>query len=164
MGPPRRLIRIVFTFLHGFRRALWRVTGPGREGVHGLPLTERGRVVLVRLTYSPGWRLPGGGRKRSESPEAAMLRELREEIGLTGHGAMERLEDGRPGERSTFFLIRDVVYRPRWNLEVEEAREFDPDRLPDDTTEWTARIVERWGRSTPLSGQAADGRGNPPGR
>ena len=149
MGLPRRVIRTVFTFLHGFRRALWKVTGRGRAGVHGLPLTERGGVVLVRLTYSPGWRLPGGGRKRKEVPEEAMLRELREEIGLTGHGSIERLDDGLPGDRSTFFLVRDVVYRPRWSLEVEAVREFDPARLPADITPWTARIIERWGRLTP---------------
>ena len=155
MSLKRRLVRTVFTFLHGFRRALWKVTGPGRAGVHGLPLTERGRVVLVRLTYSPGWRLPGGGRKRREKPEDAMLRELREEIGLTGHGSMERLDGVLPGDRSTFFLIRNVVYRPRWNLEVEQVAEFDPDLLPDDTTLWTARIVEQWGRLTPPSSPSA---------
>lgn len=144
MSLPRRLIRTVFTFLHGFRRALWKVTGPGRAGVHGMPLTEQGRVVLVRLTYSPGWRLPGGGRKRSETPQDAMLRELREEIGLLGYGSIEPIEDGLPGDRSSFFVIRDVVYRPRWNLEIEEVREFDPDRLPDETTRWSASIVGRW--------------------
>jgi 8-oxo-dGTP pyrophosphatase MutT (NUDIX family) len=146
MSLSRRLIRTVFTFLHGFRRALWKLTGPGRSGVHGLPLTGQGKVVLVRLTYSPGWRLPGGGRKRKEMPEQAMLRELREEIGLLDHGSIERIEDGLPGDRSTFFVIRDVVYRPRWSLEVEEVREFDRDRLPDDTTRWTSRIVEHWTR------------------
>lgn len=149
MSRPRRLIRIVFTFLHGLRRALWKVTGPGRPGVHALPLTERGKVVLVLLTYAPGWRLPGGGRGRRESPEAAMLRELEEEIGLVSHGQIERLEDGRPdsalpGDRSAFFLVRDVIYRPRRSLEIEEVGEFDPKALPDDISPWTAQIVERW--------------------
>ncbi len=149
MSRPRPLIRIVFTFLHGLRRALWKVTGPGRPGVHALPLTEGGKVVLVLLTYAPGWRLPGGGRGRKESPEAAMLRELREEIGLVAHGRIERLQDFRPestsaADRSAFFLVRDVVYRPRRSLEIEAVREFDPRRLPDDISPWTAQIVERW--------------------
>lgn len=148
MSLPRRLIRIVFTSLHGLRRALWKVTGPGRAGVHAVPLTESGKVVLVRLTYAPGWRVPGGGRKRREAPEQAMLRELREEIGLLSHGAVERLEDrlsasAGSGDRSAFFVVRDVVYRPRWNLEVEEVREFDPRLLPGDATRWTAHLVER---------------------
>ncbi|HET9637984.1 MAG TPA: NUDIX domain-containing protein [Allosphingosinicella sp.] len=136
------LRRRLFTFLNGVRLALRKATGGGRSGVHAVPLTGAGKVVLVRLTYAPGWRVPGGGRKRGEAPEQAMLRELREEIGLVSHGAIEGLEKVRPGDRSSYFLVRDVVYRPRRSLEVEDVREFDPERLPDDTTGWTARLVE----------------------
>jgi 8-oxo-dGTP pyrophosphatase MutT (NUDIX family) len=143
MSLRRRLVRTVFTFLNGLRLALRKATGPGRSGVHAVPLTGAGKVVLVRLSYAPGWRVPGGGRKRGEAPEQAILRELREEIGLVSHGAIERLEDVRPGDPSTFFVVRDVVCRPRRSLEVEEVREFDPARLPDDTTAWTAHLVER---------------------
>jgi 8-oxo-dGTP pyrophosphatase MutT (NUDIX family) len=149
MRLPRPLIRIVFTFLQSLRRALWRVTGPGRDGVHAVPLTPGGRVVLVRLTYAKGWRLPGGGRKRRETPEEGMLRELREEIGLVGHGAVERLGDNRPtvfpGDRSVMFLVRDVAYRPRQTLEVEEVREFDPSALPDDVSRSTRATLEALG-------------------
>jgi hypothetical protein len=110
MRLPRPLIRIVFTFLQKLRKLLWLVTGPGRDGVHAVPLTGHGTVVLVWLTYAKGWRLPGGGRKRGETPEEGMLRELREEIGLVGHGSIERLEDVRPGalpgDRSAMFLVR----------------------------------------------------------
>ncbi|HEX8466369.1 MAG TPA: NUDIX domain-containing protein [Allosphingosinicella sp.] len=146
MSFQRRLVRTVFTFLHGFRLALRKVTGPGRAGVHAVPLTESGKVVLVRLTYAPGWRVPGGGLKRGEGAEQGMLRELREEIGLLFHGAIEPLDDERPGSGeakhpSAFFVVRDVVYRPRRSLEVEEVRAFDPARLPDDTTRWTAHLV-----------------------
>lgn len=137
----RRLVRLVFTALHRLRRLVWAVAGPGRPGVHAIALTERGTVVLVKLTYAPGWRLPGGGRKRGEAPVEAMLRELREEIGLEAQGAIERLEDvspgGLPGDRSALFLVRDVAWAARRSLEVEQAREFDPADLPDDVTDWT---------------------------
>jgi 8-oxo-dGTP pyrophosphatase MutT (NUDIX family) len=151
MSLSRRLIRTVFTFLYGLRAMVRKAAGKSGEGVHAVPLTEAGKVVLVLLTYAPRWRLPGGGLKRGEAPEEAMLRELREEIGLTSHGAIERLEDpgsepGVPGDRSAFFLVRDVVYRPRRSLEVEAVREFDPDRLPPDTADGTARILEQWRR------------------
>lgn len=145
MRLPRPLIRIVFTFLQGLRKLLWLVTGPGRDGVHAVPLTAQGKVVLVRLTYAPGWRLPGGGRKRGETVEAGMLRELREEIGLIGHSSIERLEDIRPsalpGDRSAMFLVRDVSYRPRQSLEVEEVREFDPADLPDNLSRSTGETL-----------------------
>jgi 8-oxo-dGTP pyrophosphatase MutT (NUDIX family) len=139
----RRLIRTVFTFLNGLRLASRKLTGTGRGGVHAVPLTAQGKVVLIRLTYAPGWRVPGGGRKRGEAPEQAMLRELREEIGLLSYGKIEGLDVIRPGDPSAFFLVSDVVYRPRRSLEVEEVREFDPARLPDDTTRWTAHLIEQ---------------------
>ena len=136
MRLPRLLIRIVLTPLQRLRKMLWLVTGRPRDGVHAVPLTPAGAVVLVRLTYARGWRLPGGGRKRGETPQEGMLRELREEIGLVGHGAIEPIDDlgppRRPGDRSALFLVRDVAYRPRQSLEVEEVREFDPADLPDD--------------------------------
>lgn len=141
MRLPRPLIRTVFTFLQGLRRLLWLVTGPRGDGVHAVPLTPGGRVVLVRLTYAPGWRLPGGGQKKSETAVEGMLRELREEIGLVAHGAIERLADirpgGLPGDRSALFLIRDVEYRPRQSLEVEEVGEFDMADLPENLTRST---------------------------
>lgn len=147
MKLPRPLIRTVFTFLQGLRRLLWLVTGPGRDGVHAVPLTPGGAVVLVRLTYARGWRLPGGGRKRGESEREGMLRELREEIGLTGHGLIERIDEflapPRPaGDRSALFLVRGVAYRPRQSLEIEEVREFDPADLPDDLSGSTRATLE----------------------
>ena len=62
-----------------------------------------------------------------------MLRELREEIGLlsTARSSGSRRPPAPcPATASAFFLVRDVVYRPRRSLEVEEVREFDPD-APD---------------------------------
>jgi 8-oxo-dGTP pyrophosphatase MutT (NUDIX family) len=152
----RRLIRIVFTFLHGLYRSARSAAGRVGEGVHAVPLTGEGRVVLVRLTYAPGWRLPGGGRKRSEAPEEAMLRELREEIGLVSHGAVDRLDD-IPEDRSALFLVRAVAYRPRRSLEVEAVREFDPEALPEDTARWTLEVLERLRGVTPRPGAPAGG-------
>jgi 8-oxo-dGTP pyrophosphatase MutT (NUDIX family) len=126
-----------------------------------VPLTPGGKVVLVLLTYAPGWRLPGGGVKRGEGAQDAMLRELREEIGLLSHGAIEPLDalhtmPAAPAGRSDLFLVRDVVYRPRWSLEIEAVREFDPDSLPADTARWTAWILGRGARLTPPAAPSPD--------
>ncbi|HEX8623372.1 MAG TPA: NUDIX domain-containing protein [Allosphingosinicella sp.] len=146
MRLPRPLIRIVLTALQSLRRLVWLVTGPKGNGVHAVPLTPEGKLVLVWLTYARGWRLPGGGRKRGESDEEGMLRELREEIGLLAHGPIERLPDSpgsRPGDRSAMFLVRDVAYRPRQSLEIEAVREFDPADLPDEVIRSTRETLGR---------------------
>src|SRR5689334_3389039 len=65
-------------------RAVW---APTVMGVAGAVIDERGRILLVRHRYNTGWRLPGGGVDRGEAPPHAVLRELAEEVGLTGGAA-----------------------------------------------------------------------------
>ena len=146
MQPPRILVRVAVTTFQTLRRALWFVTRPDVRGVLAVPVTPEGKVVLVRLTYDKGWHLPGGGLKSGEEAQAAILRELTEEIGLTGHGEILRLgefqhrPDRRRG-RSTLFLVRDVRYKFRRSIEIEECRAFAPGALPPGTTPLTAKKI-----------------------
>jgi 8-oxo-dGTP pyrophosphatase MutT (NUDIX family) len=128
------------------RRAAWFVTRPKTVGVHGIPLTPEGKVVLVTLSYAPGWRLPGGGQKANEDSRAAMLRELREEIGLTSFDSADRVfgflhrPDHRRGQAS-LFVVRGVRYQPRWSLEVKAVGEFSLQDLPPETAGVTHQLL-----------------------
>jgi hypothetical protein len=44
-------------------------------------------------------------------------------------------------DRSALFVVRDVVYRPKWSLEIKTVQEFDPGRLPADTAPITRRQI-----------------------
>lgn len=97
-------------------------------GAHAIALTRERRLILVRLRYAPGWRLPGGGRNGGETLEQAVLRELSEEIGMTGHGRVRPVAG-----LGSVMIVEDVTYRPkRWSLEVERLLEADLDALPSD--------------------------------
>ena len=135
----------VFAF-QAIRRLIWFFTEPTVEGVHGIPLTPEGEIVLVMLSYAPGWRLPGGGVKEAEDHPTAMLRELREEIGLRDYASIDRVTGfgHGPGQRQgedTLFVIRGVLYEPRWSLEVKQVRKFCLDELPDSTAEITRQLL-----------------------
>lgn len=94
--------------------------------------------MLVRHRYVPGWYLPGGGRKAREAADAAILRELREEIGMTGHGRL------RPIGGGMLFVVDDVRYAPpRWSLEIDAVAAFDPGDLPPQTTPRTRAGIAR---------------------
>ena len=146
MQPPRILLRVAVTAFQTLRRAFWFVTRPDVRGVLAVPVTPDGRIVLVRLTYDKGWHLPGGGLKRGEDPQAAILRELSEEIGLTAHGEVlclgefQHRPDRRRG-RTTLFLVKDVRYDFRRSIEIEELGAFAPDALPPGTTKLSAKKI-----------------------
>jgi len=75
-----------------------------------------------------------------------MLRELREEIGLTDYGVIEAVTafahrpDHRRG-KGTLFIVRGVVYQPRWSLEVNRVSEFSPNDLPEMTAKSTRDLL-----------------------
>jgi 8-oxo-dGTP pyrophosphatase MutT (NUDIX family) len=49
----------------------------------GRLLDENGRILLCRLTYKREWDLPGGVVEVGEAPAAGLVREIREELGVT---------------------------------------------------------------------------------
>ena len=124
-------------------RLNWFFRRPKTFGAHAVALTPEGRLVLVRLRYAQGWRLPGGGRRENEAPRDAALRELREEIGMISHGEATlagQLDEAVDFKRDTASLVvvRDVIYRPKkWNWEIEAVCEADLDDLPGDTSPQT---------------------------
>jgi ADP-ribose pyrophosphatase YjhB (NUDIX family) len=46
-------------------------------------LDDAGRILLVKPSYKPVWDLPGGVIEAAESPRAACVREVGEELGIT---------------------------------------------------------------------------------
>ncbi|MEO7564720.1 MAG: NUDIX domain-containing protein [Sphingomicrobium sp.] len=148
-----RLLRALLTAAHMLLRAGWFVRRPRTLGAHALALTPAGKVILVKLRYARGWRLPGGGRGAGEPPEQAVLRELTEEIGMTAHGKVTlacELDESADFKRdlASLLVVEDVLYTPpRWSLEIEQIREAPLDTLPTDLSprarRWIAAIKGR---------------------
>ena len=117
---------------------------PVAFGVMGLALDSRGRVLLVRQSYMKGWRLPGGGPNRGEPPADAILRELREEVGLISSAAPELIgiytrKAGWVTNVIALYRVADVelAFRPNW--EVREILFADPHAPPPDTAPGSLR-------------------------
>lgn len=53
-----------------------------RLGVGIILINDQGRVFLAKRIGMPAWQFPQGGMQSDETPEKAMFRELKEEIGL----------------------------------------------------------------------------------
>ena len=142
-------LRVLLTSVHKMLILSWILRQPKTLGAHALALTPERKLILVKLRYARGWRVPGGGQHANEDAEEAVLRELREEIGMTAHGRVRVACEVREPvdfkrDLSTLLIVEDVTYRPpRWSLEVEQVAEFAVDRLPSDAAAKTLRWVEQ---------------------
>jgi ADP-ribose pyrophosphatase YjhB (NUDIX family) len=118
-------------------------------GVRGLVLNDAGEVLLVEHTYTHGWFLPGGGVERGETCEAAVIRELREEGGVSAVRRPTLI--GIHANHRTFRGDHVLLYRidawtpcePTAHAEILARGWFAPDNLPSDTTASTRqRLAE----------------------
>lgn len=144
------LVRFGMSAAYRLHRLGRRIGFATREGAHAIAFTSARHVILVKLTYAPGWRLPGGGRRRGETGVEACLRELREEIGLIRHGKIFDLGrkthciDGK-SHISNLIAIFDVEYVPkRWSIEIENIIDVDIERLPYDTAAFTKHAINNF--------------------
>jgi ADP-ribose pyrophosphatase YjhB (NUDIX family) len=134
-------------------RLFWRVTRPRTLGIRALLLDAEGRVALVRHTYADHWYLPGGGVKKGESLEAALRRELDEEIAVTGVaiervvGLYHNVREGKD-DHVVVVAVRTAAaggdLRRADRLEIAEAGWFAPDALPPGTSPATARRIAEY--------------------
>ncbi len=108
-----------------------------------------GDVLLLRHSYGAAvWALPGGGIKSGEDPEAAMRREVAEELGLRlGHvEALGTLREEIAGCAHTGHLFAAVIdQRPVPDgREVVEARFFPSHSLPEPLGPITRGRIDLW--------------------
>jgi 8-oxo-dGTP pyrophosphatase MutT (NUDIX family) len=111
---------------------------PTAMGVAGAVVNDRGQVLLVKHRYNPGWRLPGGGVNRGEPPRDAVLRELAEEVGLTGGTAeffgLYVRKAGWATAVVAVYRIQGAQVNFRPNLEIREICYADPRHPPQGCT------------------------------
>lgn len=112
---------------------------------------RQGRVLLVKPSYKDGWEIPGGYVEHGESPLAAALREVREELGADLEVTDLLVLDWapHPAEGDKLLVIfrggtLDTADLDGLQLaadEITEARFFDVEELPSLMPDRLARRV-----------------------
>lgn len=140
------MLRPLATLINRSLRIYWRITKPVTFGVRAVVLGPDGRLLLVKHTYDKYWYLPGGAMKRGEAAEAALRREVKEEIGIADLAIERKLGtyvSTREGKRDTIevFVARAAAIGKRQRLEIAAAEWFAPEALPPDASPATQRRI-----------------------
>lgn len=115
-----------------------------RQGVGIVLVNAKRQVFLAKRIGKLAWQFPQGGIKAAETPEEAMFRELKEEIGLSAEDVKvlsstrrwlryrlpKRLvrHYSKPvciGQKQKWFLLQLINKEAHFNLTVTEKPEFD---------------------------------------
>ena len=115
-----------------------------RQGVGIILVNAKRQVFIAKRVGKEAWQFPQGGMKDEETPEEAMFRELKEEIGLTPDdvkiiGTTKRWlryrlpkrlvrHYSKPlciGQKQKWFLLKLVTNDDRIDLIATDSPEFD---------------------------------------
>lgn len=137
---PAKLHRLV----QRARAAARALTSPTTLGVRAIATDRSGRVLLVRHTYVNGWHLPGGAVDGGEACVDALLRELREEVGLVSSSPPELFglylrPAGSWSDHIALYALSNIALEFRPNVEVAEIHFAGPSSLPEGTSGATLR-------------------------
>jgi len=133
---PAWLHRLAMPPANLVRRAWLRISKTDVYGVSLVGFDAEDRLLLVRHSYgTTKWSMPAGGMHRSEDPEAAIRREIHEELGVGLHDLrlVQQREEMLYGARNHVWLFTARVtdtLRPD-NREVTHAHFFALDQLPE---------------------------------
>ena len=108
---------------------------------------DRGRILLLEHVFraDEGWGVPGGFINRAENPEAALRRELREEISVEVEDVKVMFVRtlGKLKQVEIYFRARVVGDPKPSSFEIKQARWFPLNDLPADLSSDQRRLIER---------------------
>jgi len=112
----------------------------------GVVIDDRGRVLLLKHVFraGTGWGLPGGFLETGEQPEAALRRELEEEVGLKlAHLKLFTVRMfKRPRQLEIVFRCEAAGNAKPQSVEVDTLGWFAPQELPDGLPQDQRRLIQ----------------------
>lgn len=128
------------------RVGTWLTVPRQRIGVGLVALNEANEVFMLRHVFHPyyEWGLPGGWLKKNEAPAAGVLRELREETGLTAvlGPAISVHHDAETAYVGVAYVATLNPGQLQLSHEIIEAQWFPYHALPEPITGHTRLAIQ----------------------
>ena len=134
---------------HKILRLYWRIFKPVTLGVRAIVIDENNRILLVKHTYENYWFLPGGGVKKGETFDQAIIRELREETGYEANtmelfGVYNNTYEGKRDTVVVFICKDGKLGEFSGSPEIEKHEFFNTNDLPENTSKGMRKRIEEF--------------------
>lgn len=125
------------------------ILGIKTVGSRAIILNKDNQVLLVKHTYQPHWYLPGGGVKRGETVKAALLRELKEEVGIIAKEEPELFgiyfnNYSGVNDYPIIFIIKNYELIKTYSPEIETFDWFSYEAVPERVSPGTQRRLDEY--------------------
>lgn len=132
------------------------IMGISTVGARAIIINPENKILLVKHTYQPHWYIPGGGVKKGETVKAALLRELREEVGVGVIGEPELFGIYHQiylgvNDYPVVYIVKNYNIKPVSSPEIEKMAWFDYGDLPEMTSPGTMRRIKEYFFNSPRS-------------
>jgi len=134
-------------------RKLQSLLGLVTLGARAIVVNKDNQILLVKHTYQPHWYLPGGGVKKTESVKNAVIRELKEEVGLVPteepelFGIYFHTYLG-VNDYPVIFIVKNYSLIKSDSPEIEKMGWFHYDQLPEMVSPGTKRRLTEYFTNT----------------
>lgn len=124
------------------------VLGGKTVGARALIIRDN-EILLVKHTYLSGWYTIGGAVELGETPKEAIIRELKEEVGVVVLEAPELFgiyytqNEGRE-DYVIMYILKNFIFTEVNCPEIAEKQWFSLSNLPTDVSPATLRRVEEY--------------------
>lgn len=135
-------------FYHLLKNAIFSILAKRTIGVRVLLINE-GKILLVKHTYQLDWYTIGGGVEPGETPREAMVRELKEEVGVTLTEPLELFSiyysrNEKRDDYIIFYIGHGCTEEKVSSPEIAEKKWFCHSELPDDLSPATRRRIDEY--------------------
>ena len=136
------------TAIHCIRK-LQSLLGLITLGSRAIILNNDNEILLVKHTYQRDWYLPGGGVKKGESAKEAIIRELKEEVGIIPteepqlFGIYFHTYMG-VNDYPVIFIIKNYTSANAYSSEIEQMAWYDYNNLPEMVSPGTKRRLDEY--------------------
>jgi len=145
----RRLIGLLIKVFYPFIKIYWLVFKPHVSGIKCI-LKSGDKILWVRHTYGiQKWTFPGGSIKKGEKPRNAVLREMKEELGVTPKnlqciGQFLYTGDGKQDTIYCFVGRLDTMRLRANKIEILETKWCSLHEFPSPFSLAGKRIYDLW--------------------